>query len=196
MTGDNGGSTITEFELHYDTIQATANYQQIWSGSAYQVTLDNSVLVTGTTYRFILYARNKFGLGPASEVTRVALGSLPAQPTGLLKVESSSSRTSIQVTWDKTPDTDGIQVDGYMLYVDDGLSGNFNSIYDGTGDPHTLTYLATGLTTGLPYRFKVRAININGSGPDSDITTIYACLLPSGLLAPTRLTASKTSITI
>lgn len=58
---DSGGSPLQEFELHYDTIQETANFVKIWNGSTYSVTLNTSTypaLAVGTTYRFILYAKN------------------------------------------------------------------------------------------------------------------------------------------
>jgi hypothetical protein len=80
--------------------------------------------------------------------------------------------------------------------MDDGLNGEFSLIYNGAGDPHTVKYLAQGLKTGLPYRFKVKALNINGAGPESNTVTIYACLKPSGLLPPKRLSTTATSITI
>jgi hypothetical protein len=71
--------------------------------------------------------------------------------------------------------------------MDDGLNGEYSLIYDGAGDPHTVKYLAQGLVIGLPYRFKVKALNINGGGPESNIVTIYACLKPSSMLPPTRI---------
>lgn len=53
-------------------------------------------------------------------------------------------------------------VTGYQLYMDDGYNGEFSIIYDGSEYPNTLSYIAQNLTTGLPYRFYVVAVNING----------------------------------
>lgn len=66
------------------------------------------------------------------------------------------------INWDESPPVDVIDITGYLLYADDGFNGNFNVIYDGTGLPNTFEYQALGLTTGLPYRFKLIALNING----------------------------------
>lgn len=57
-------------------------------------------------------------------------------------------------------------------------------------------YTVNNLVTGLPYRFKVVAWNINGASDDSDITTIYACLKPSNVLTPYKIQTTKTSVTI
>jgi len=38
------------------------------------------------------------------------------------------------VTWDP-PVTSNIDIDGYKLYMDDGLGGEFNVIYDGSQNP-------------------------------------------------------------
>lgn len=57
-------------------------------------------------------------------------------------------------------------------------------------------FVAQNLITGLPYRFKVVALNINGASPDSAISIIYACLMPSNVSTPTKVTTTTTSITI
>ena len=65
------------------------------------------------------------------------------------------------VQWALVPDT-SIPVNGYLLYMDDGNNGYYRLVFNGQGSPGILSYLATGLTTGLSYRFKVRAMNFNG----------------------------------
>jgi len=65
--------------------------------------------------------------------------------------------------------------------MDDGQNGNFKQVYDGTNRPLLNYYTAVGLVTGLPYRFTVVSMNINGASPQSPITTIYACLVPSNV---------------
>jgi hypothetical protein len=39
--------------------------------------------------------------------------------------------------------------------MDDGLNGDFKNIFDGNNLPFNISFKATGLVTGLPYRFKV-----------------------------------------
>jgi hypothetical protein len=52
------------------------------------------------------------------------------------------------------------------------------------------------LVTGLPYRFKVLAKNVNGLSPDSPVATYYACLKPESLSAPEKVATTSTSVTI
>ena len=126
----------------------------------------------------------------------VALGRLPEQPSALYKIESASSQTSIAVAWDQVPDIDSIPTTGYKLLMDDGLNGQFQVVYDGSTDYHTRQFTAVGLETGIPYRFKVIAVNINGESPESDEFTINACLRPSDNGLPFKIDTTKTTITI
>ena len=80
--------------------------------------------------------------------------------------------------------------------MDDGRNGDFIIAFDGTDNFFTLTFAATELETGLPYRFYIVALNINGASENSDITTIYACVKPSENGTPFKISTTKTSITI
>ena len=137
-------------------------------------------LVRGGQYRLYTQAVNALGASDASEELRVALGRLPAQPGAPTKVEAESASnatiSSLMIEWTQSTAIDGIDIDGYTLYMDDGYLGEFKAIYVGKADPQTFKFLATGLVTGLPYRFAVSASNVNGESPSSSASTIYACL--------------------
>lgn len=137
-------------------------------------------LTAGERYRFVVKAINQFGPSEASAETTVAIGRRPSTPDAVRKVEALSSLTTIVVEWDEVPAIDGIVTSGYLLYMDDGRNGEFQVVYDGTGNFYTLTFAATGLETGLPYRFYVKALNINGESEASAETALYACVKPSG----------------
>lgn len=124
----------------------------------------------------------------------MALGGLPAPPAAPLKVESGSSESSLMMAWPESPGVDGVPIEGYTLYMDDGLLGELVRTYDGSQQPLTLRFLASNLTTGLPYRFAVTAHNANGESAQSAATTVYACLRPSGLPAPRVTSHTRTSI--
>jgi hypothetical protein len=87
-------------------------------------------------------------------------------------------------------DIDDIPTLGYKLLMDDGFHGDFTVVYDGSNNYHLREYVAAGLTVGLPYRFKVVAVNINGESPESDDVTIYACLKPSDNGTPYKIDTS------
>ena len=78
--------------------------------------------------------------------------------------------------------------------MDDGMNGDFKLIHNGKGLPNTFTVTASTLTTGLPYRFYVVAANYIGNSIPSAITTIYACVAPSGFDKPYKGSVTSTSV--
>jgi hypothetical protein len=141
-------------------------------------------------------AVNMIGASDASEELRVALGGLPGQPAAPQKVEANSTTTSLMLEWAELAEVDNVEGEGYSLYMDDGHHGEFSLVYNGTGFPETRELLVTALTSGLPYRFEVTAHNINGESARSPTATIYACLIPSNLPVPQRVSTTKTSVLI
>lgn len=141
-------------------------------------------------------AVNMIGASPASEELRIALGRLPDQPTAPRKVEADSTMTTMMLEWDEVVELDGVEGEGYSLYMDDGYHGEYSVVYNGTGFPETRQFLVTNLTTGLPYRFEVTAHNLNGESIRGPTATIYACLIPSNLPEPMRVSTTSTSVLI
>jgi hypothetical protein len=58
---------------------------------------------------------------------------LPRKPNAPYKSEEESSMTSIMINWDLSPPVDNVDINGYILYMDDGYNGNFDIIYNGIG---------------------------------------------------------------
>lgn len=65
-----------------------------------------------------------------------------------------------------------------------------------TGSQQILAFNATNLTTGQKYQFYLKASNFNGDSVPSDILQVYSCLQPAIPSAPTRVTGSRTSLTL
>lgn len=187
-TLDDAGATITAYELHIDSIQATPSFQLASSDltmsrtieyapaptstaaevTAWQAAMAGTVsasLVAGGQYRLVVKAVNQFGTSEASEELRVALGGLPAQPAAPSKVETGSTETALMIAWTESAEVDGVDIEGYVLYMDDGHQGDLKPVYSGASYPQTFRFLVTNLTTGLPYRFTVSAHNLNGESP-------------------------------
>jgi hypothetical protein len=79
----------------------------------------------------VVKAVNHVGASEASAELRVALGGLPGQPTVPVKIEEFSTPTSLMIRWQESTEVDGIDIDGYTLYMDDGHHGEFSAVYDG-----------------------------------------------------------------
>jgi titin len=92
--------------------------------------------------------------------------------------------------------TDTLAVDGYKLYRTDLGSGNFSVVYDGALNSERLHYNVTGLTTGTRHAFNVVSVNANGVSEPSLELLVIVCLRPDGFPRPTRVTSTRTSVTL
>lgn len=194
---DSGGSLISSYQLWYDELNEIADFQLVAETSILTATVGvDDGLISGTKYRFVVKALNAFGPSNFSPETTVAIGRRPTTPNPVRKVEQLSTLTTIVVEWDEVAAIDSIITKGYILYMDDGREGALRVVYDGSDIFYTLTYSVSGLTTGLPYKFYIVAVNLNGESSASDITTIYACVKPSENGKPYKINATKTTITL
>ena len=128
-------------------------------------------LARGRTYRYQVAAVNDGGEGARSAVQSPTLR--PVQVMGL-----SLTRGNGQVTlnWSMVGGADA-----YRIYRDDGSSTA--ALTRLTTNPTTITatsYIDTGLTRGLTYRYQVVAVNDGGAGDRS--TTQSITLLPSQVM--------------
>jgi hypothetical protein len=170
----------------------------VYQGASLAVVLNGTAsgLSVGEIYRFRVQAVNEFGDSDFSENIRASLGSVPNKPYTPYKIEDKSSKTSIAVKWEENDDKVTSKLTGYKLFMDDGFNGPYTLILDGTNFPNTHEYTAQNLITGLPYRFRVVAVNINGDSIFGDNFQIYACLKPRNVLPPFKIGTTKTSISI
>ena len=58
-------------------------------------------------------------------------------------------------------------------------TGKFSRTYDGYNKPFETYFVATGLVPGRVYRSYVRALNLVGAGPDSDVLYRAMAVEPS-----------------
>ena len=194
---DTGGSLISSYQLWYDELNEIANFKLIAETSILTATVGvDDGLVSGTKYRFVVKALNAFGPSESSPETTAAIGRRPLTPNPVRKVEQLSTLTTIVVEWDEVPAVDNIITKGYILYMDDGREGIFKVVYDGSENFYTLSYAVTGLETGLPFRFFIEAVNLNGVSEPSEVSTIYACVKPTENGKPFKIDSTKTTITL
>ena len=155
----NGASAVTGFE-----IVATPT-----SGSAPVVTrtgvartaLSGTVtgLVNGTTYTLQVRAVNLFGAGALSAPSNAVTPSgLPGAPSGVTAVRGD---TTVALSWTAPAGDGGSAVTGYSVVVRIGTTVVRTDTLVGTATSAAIG----GLSNGTAYRFAVRAVNANGSGP-------------------------------
>ncbi|CAE7211904.1 unc-22 [Symbiodinium microadriaticum] len=92
----------------------------------------------------------------------------------------TSTRTAITLMWDPPADTGGAMVDFYRVQADDGLGGAFGDVAVVAGTYTTIEYL----TPGRPYRFRVAAETVVGTGPYTAVFQQVVAAVPSNPQTP------------
>lgn len=181
---DNGGSSITGYKLQInDGTTADPSIDIAYDGSTPTKTLNQVThsLTTGKVYKIWIIATNIIGDSTPSNTLTIGLIQKPATPSIPVRVDSSSTETSIAVDWTQVADHTGPAglIKGYKLYMAVGPSSSFTIVYDGSNNPTITNYVIGNLVTGTLYRFKVTSFNNNGESDASPIMTTYACVAPS-----------------
>jgi hypothetical protein len=166
------------------------------------LTTSSHGLTTGSYYKIRYKGTNAVkGAGTPSDTLLIALVDQPSASTGISKITSLSSKTSIRLEWDPvTVPADQLPNGAILGYVVSATAPNgttwevFNGYERGLRDQVTTT--VTGLDTGSIYSFKVVAWNLNGPGLASSSYQYYSCVHPSGFAAPQRVSSTISEITI
>ena len=172
---DNGGSPFVSYELYRDTgLSFSSAFSLIATitpdSLTYSASSTSGSYQVGLTYRFKVIATNVVGDSQSSDEAYISFGDVPPQPTAIVSTTSVTTRTTIYVEWAQV--TSQLPVTGWILNMDDGKLGTMTPIYVGTNRPDLTSYKVGGLTTGLPYRFSVQAIDSNEISIASDTTAI------------------------
>ena len=201
-TEDNGGDLVTDYQLFIDggsegsTFNELTNYTYSTHGFSYSVIVSDESLSVGKFYRFKYLAVNSKGPSEKSNALTVPLADVPATPSSLSL--TALTQTSVQAEWiaSVTTGTTAGDILGYKIYRDDGLSGSFSLIFDGSNIATVRSITTSSLVSGYYYKFKHVAVNSAGSSSYSPEVGVYTCVEPSGIAAPTLGTITQTSVEV
>ena len=144
-------------------------------------------------------ARNVIGWGVYSADLLAALTGAPNTPSAPIKDLNLSTKTSIAIEWASVADNSGESgglITGYRVYMAKDSDGSYVQLFDGKDFRTIVTFIADDLDTGRFYRFRISAFNFNGESEMSPEIETYACLAPSKMAAPVRVTSSLTEFTL
>ena len=137
-----------------------------------------SDLTEGKSYRFKVSAVNYIGEGSESDELTLIAATVPDQ--ALPPIKTGSTKTSISIAW-TAPDNGGTPITGYKVLMK--AADSTNDYSDITGDG-TLNFgsraftIATSLTTGTGYLFKIVTTNSIGDGsPSNASSSIIAAVI-------------------
>ena len=99
-----------------------------------------------------------------------------------MRNDALTTKTQVAFSWSAPPDDGGSTVLDYSIEMDDNDDGAYDSVATGvTQASHT----ESGLSTGNPHKFRVRARNAVGFSNYSSVFTIISATVPAQLSAPT-----------
>lgn len=158
---NNNGAGITEYIVQY-----AENSSFITPGAVSTTSLSYTFngLGINKTWYFRVLAKNSQGTGSFSGATSRYIPNVPGTPTGL--TTSLTPPSSVDVTW-TAPSNGGAAITSYLIEYSTSSSFATTSSTTSTSTSVRLT----GLTPGVTYYIRVRAINSQGSGPVSATAT-------------------------
>jgi titin len=115
-------------------------------------------LTNGTTYRFLVAAKNVRGTGATTLSGPVKVGAPVAPATAA----GTAGNGSVAVAWSASPNPAGSPVTGYVVTPIVGFVPLTAQTFAAAATSGTVT----GLTNGTTYRFSVAAKNSVGTGPN------------------------------
>ena len=170
----NGGATITDYLIEYSSSSGST-----WTTFIDLVTSSRSAtvtdLVSGSSYIFRVSARNSAGTGDPSVVSAVVRPGVPTAPCCITEVLIGPQYVALR--WGAPASDGGSTVTNYVVEytIDDGVSWTTWSEPTGNGTNRTIT----GLTDGVPHKFRISARNAVATGPPSDVSDAYTPLTPT-----------------
>lgn len=180
----NEGDGITGY-----LIEVSTNAGNSWSDleddtRSTRTTFSDTGLSAGTTRHYRVSAISSAGEGPPSNVANAttAIGR-PGQPLALSA--RADGRTSITLAWSAPSDDGGASITGYRIEVSRTGTSGWLLV---TANHRTTNYTHTGLNPGSRRFYRVAAVNSEGIGPFSRVTSaVTQATVPS---APSNLVAT------
>ena len=168
------GATIYKVER---SLSSGSGFTQIASNLT--TSYNNTGLSQGTRYYYRVRASNSNGDGSYSSVANNF--TRPGQVTGLSATAASSSQ--INLSWNNPSGTET----GYQVYRSTNSNMSGQTLI---GSPTGTTFSTTGLSASTTYYFRVRAVNLGGTGSYSSIANATT---QSGASAPTSVSIATSS---
>ncbi|HEY3419253.1 MAG TPA: fibronectin type III domain-containing protein [Methanomassiliicoccales archaeon] len=131
---------------------------------------NDSSLVNGLGYIYKVQAISSLGLGEMSGELSATPSAAPTAPTGVIAIRGNSN---VSLSWTAPSNDGGSVISGYALYCGSAEgSETYRIAVSGT------KFTFDGLTNGLPYFFRVAAVNVRGNGTLSSVATATPATVP------------------
>lgn len=160
----NGGAAITSYLVQYST-NGTEWQSVSTSGTSVVV----SSLTNGTSYSFRVSAINSVGTGTASAVV-TAIPALPGVATAPRSLTGSVGRQTAALSWQTPLSPGGSSITDYTIEASVDAGATWSVMPDAVSTLRTARF--SGLSAGIAYQFRVRAVNAGGASVPSNTVTL------------------------
>lgn len=154
-----GGAKIKDYVVQY-----SSNNGSTWRTFADAVSAATSARVTGllngTNYVFRVLARNALGTSlPSVKSAAVAPRTLPGAP---VRLTVAANAGSVSLGWSPPANMGGSTITDYLVEFSSNNGTTWRAFTDAVSA--TPATVVNGLTNGVAYVFRVRAVNVAGRG--------------------------------
>jgi len=158
-----GGSSITNYEIYRGTSPG-GEVKVAEVGNA-PLSFHDTGLTNGTTYYYEVSAKNAIGEGSlSSETSATPQPPPPVPPSAPTLISATPGNAQVSLTWSAPTSNGGSSVTNYTIYR--GPTSGSESFLVTVGN--VTSYIDAGLTNGQTYFYKVAAVNVAGTGPQSN----------------------------
>ena len=160
-----GGAAISGYRIDVSTNGGSSFSQLVASHST--TSYSHTGLTAGSARHYRVRAINSVGnsgwSNTANATTATPTATIPDAPTSL--TATASGETTIDLSWTAPVNTGGVTLTGYRLE----WSPNGNDSWEELSRTTATSDSHTGLTQGIPYYYRVYAINSVGDSPPSNV---------------------------
>ena len=157
-----GGSPITNYEIYRGT-SPSGEVKVAEVGNT--LTFHDTGLTNGQTYYYKVSAKNPVGEGPlSSETSATPQPPAPVTPSAPTLLSATPGNAQVTLSWSAPTSNGGSPVTNYTIYRSETSGTETFHVTVG----NVLTYIDAGLTNGHTYFYTVAAVNVAGTGPQSN----------------------------
>ena len=191
----NGGSAVTSYNVYRGTSVGGEGSTPVATGVT-GTSFTDSPLTNGTTYYYKVAAVNAVGTGPQSgEATATPQAAAPTAPLGLT---ASAGNASVRLSWSVPASNGGSSITGYNVYRGTSAGGEAGTPV--ATNVTTTSFTDSGLTNGTTYYYKVAAVNLAGTSPQSGEASatpqVPSAAAYVGRVGSATASASRTTISV
>jgi ELWxxDGT repeat protein len=178
-----GGAAITDYAVRYSPDNG-ATWVRFNDGISQATSATVTGLTNGIAYVFKISAINVAGPGtPSPNSPPVTPRTTPLEPTA---ISGTPGNGQVSLTWTAPSSNGGAAITDYSIRYSADNGATWVRFNDGISPATSAT--VTGLTNGIPYVFKVSAINVAGPGiPSANSPPVTPRSTP---LEPTAITGT------